>query len=61
MASRPPVHHPSSSDFDQTTQMRRIVQRARELLKQSLPDTFLGRKTFEPFPQQGEPAREQDQ
>jgi hypothetical protein len=56
----PPVYHASNTDLDQTTQTRRIVQQARELLKQSSPDTFLGRKTFEPTPQQARQAREQD-
>jgi len=36
------------------------MREMRELLKLPLPDTFLGRKTFEPFPQEGEQAREQD-
>jgi hypothetical protein len=53
MKSRPPVFRASSTDFDQATELRRLVQEAREVLKQPLPDTFLGRKTFEPFPQEG--------
>jgi hypothetical protein len=60
MASRPPVYHACSTDFDQTAEMRRVVQQARELLKQPPPDTFLGRRTFEPFPQEGKQAREQN-
>jgi hypothetical protein len=60
MASRPPVYHASGTDFDQTTEMRRVVKQARELLAQSSPDTFLGRRTFEPFPRESEQAREQD-
>jgi len=55
-----PVYHASSTDLDQTAQTRRVVQQARELLKQSPPDTFLGRRTFEPFPLERERAREQD-
>ena len=61
MVSRPLVYYrASSTDFDQTTEMRRVMQQARELLKQSPPDTFLGRRTFEPFPREGEQARERD-
>jgi hypothetical protein len=51
MRSRTPVYR-ARSDVDQTNEMRRVVQQARELLRQSPPDTFLGRKTFEPFPKQ---------
>jgi hypothetical protein len=60
MTSRPLVYRISSTDFDQTTEMRRIVQQARELLKQPSPDTFLGRRTFEPFPWESTQVCEQD-
>jgi hypothetical protein len=35
-------------------QMRDEIARSRELLKGPLPDTFLGRKTQEPFPKEEE-------
>jgi hypothetical protein len=31
-------------------QARELAARSRELLKTAMPDTFLGRKTQEPFP-----------
>jgi len=33
---------------------RKIVVWSREVLKEPMPDTFLGRKTQEPFPNQDE-------
>ncbi len=50
MTSRPPVYHPFGSHSDQSAEVRRLLQEANDLLQASLPDTFLGRKTFEPFP-----------
>jgi hypothetical protein len=35
-------------------QMRDAIARSREILKGALPDTFLGRKSQEPFPKEGE-------
>jgi hypothetical protein len=35
-------------------QMRDSIARSREILKGVLPDTFLGRKTQEPFPKEEE-------
>jgi len=58
MTSRLLVYRASSTNFDQATELRRLVQEAREVLKQPLPDTFLGRKTFEPFPQEPKPDAE---
>ncbi|RZN08512.1 hypothetical protein CWO91_22345 [Bradyrhizobium genosp. SA-3] len=34
----------------QTVHMRDILARSLVILKQAVPDTFLGRKTHEPFP-----------
>ena len=53
MASNTPIFRPSELPFEkeQNKHVRRvIIDRARELLKQPPPDTFVGRKTQEPFP-----------
>ena len=49
-----PVFRPLPVDHDTVEYMRRIARESRELLKQSPPDTFLGRKTHEPFPDDGD-------
>ncbi|WP_407180258.1 hypothetical protein [Bradyrhizobium sp. STM 3562] len=36
----------------QTERTREITKQAVELLRQPVPDTFLGRKTQEPFPRE---------
>lgn len=41
----------SASDSQATEQSRKLVAQSRELLKQSRPDTFAGRKAEEPPPQ----------
>jgi len=43
------VRYPTSIE-DQVAQLRRTLEAAREVLKQPPPDTFLGRKSAEPFP-----------
>lgn len=45
-----PVHGPNPIDHEQAEQMREVVDKARELLKQPPPDTFIGRGTRDPFP-----------
>ncbi|WP_407188585.1 hypothetical protein [Bradyrhizobium centrosematis] len=45
-----PVFWPLPVEREQAEYMRQIVRECRELLKQPLPDTFLGRRTYEPFP-----------
>jgi hypothetical protein len=50
MTSRLQVYRASTTNQDLVAELRRLVQDARALLKQPPPDTFLGRKTFEPFP-----------
>ncbi|MCP3395358.1 hypothetical protein NLM27_42290 [Bradyrhizobium sp. CCGB12] len=45
-----PVYRPSPIDHEQAEQMREIAEKARQLLRQAAPDTFLGRKTCEPPP-----------
>jgi len=34
--------------------LRKLIAWSREILKRPMPDTFLGRKTQEPFPRQDE-------
>ena len=46
------VYRPLPVDHEQAEYMRQFVRECRELLKQTPPDTFLGRRTHEPF--QGE-------
>ncbi len=53
------IYRPLPVEQDQTEYMRRIVRECRELLKQPLPDTFLGRKTMEPF--EGDPNATPDE
>ncbi|UWU82654.1 hypothetical protein N2605_23990 [Bradyrhizobium yuanmingense] len=48
------VYRPLPADREQTEYMRQIVRECRELLKQSPPDTFLGRRTHEPFQREGD-------
>lgn len=43
------VYRPLPADRELAEYMRRIVRECRELLKQTPPDTFLGRRTHEPF------------
>ena len=42
----------SPAEQEQTDYMRRIARECRELLKQPLPETFLGRKTQEVPPEE---------
>ncbi len=57
MADRGDFRPPSITPFIE--QLREIIARSRELLKEPPPDTFLGRKTQEPFPTQFPEADEQ--
>jgi hypothetical protein len=52
MANRPPVFRPHETDPKQAEQTREIAKTSREVLQQPEPDTFLGRKTHEPFPRE---------
>ncbi|WP_271599298.1 MULTISPECIES: hypothetical protein [unclassified Bradyrhizobium] len=45
-----PVFRPIPIDADQAEHMRQVAQKSRELLSEPAPDTFLGRKAQEPFP-----------
>lgn len=40
----------------QTERAREIARRSVEILKASAPDTFLGRKTHDPFPSETQPS-----
>ena len=44
------VHNEASAISAQNAQMRGQIAKALAILKMALPDTFLGRKTQEPFP-----------
>ena len=44
------VYRPLHSDADYTERVRELVKESRDVLKRPNPDTFLGRKTQEPFP-----------
>jgi hypothetical protein len=47
------VCHPSRPQDDAIAeQSREIIAQSFELLKRAKPDTFLGRRTFEPFPKE---------
>ncbi|MGX1164258.1 hypothetical protein AB7M16_000524 [Bradyrhizobium sp. USDA 372] len=46
------VHYPLQSDAAHIEMARETVREAMEVLRQSRPDTFLGRETYKPFPMQ---------
>ena len=48
------VHDLASDIAEQNAQMREIIAKALEVLRAPIPDTFLGRKTQEPFPREDE-------
>jgi hypothetical protein len=50
MPSRQRIYHPVATDAKQAAQMRQALDEAREALRLPLSDTFLGRRSFEPFP-----------
>jgi hypothetical protein len=53
MRYRPIIFRPSKmkeQDAMQADQAREVIHRALEVLRSPTPDTFLGRKTQEPFP-----------
>jgi len=51
-----PIYRPLSIDAEHVAQMRRVVREAREVLKRSPPDTFLGRSSADPVPHASDPA-----
>ncbi|CAL78007.1 hypothetical protein BRADO4257 [Bradyrhizobium sp. ORS 278] len=44
------VHFPLKIDAENVDRIRKALAESLELLKQNRPDTFLGRKSYEPFP-----------
>ncbi|WP_448031372.1 hypothetical protein [Bradyrhizobium liaoningense] len=48
MAKQP--HYPLQSDEKHVQQVREAIRKARKVLELPQPDTFLGRRTHEPFP-----------
>jgi hypothetical protein len=52
MLDRRSFYSPSKIDKEYAERTRALVKTSRELLRQSLPDTFLGRKTREPLLQE---------
>lgn len=46
------VHRPTAIEHEQNDQMLKVAEKARTLLKQPMPDTFLGRETYKPFPKE---------
>lgn len=40
-------HHGLTAALDE---LRKVIAQAREILDQPTPDTFLGRRTYEPYP-----------
>ena len=51
------VHNEASAITEQNALMRDQIARALQVLKTKLPDTFLGRKTHEPFPSESDAER----
>ena len=58
------THYPLQSDQKHVEQVRDAIRESRRALDLPLPDTFLGRRTHEPFPseqdddaQDGQPRR----
>ena len=49
------VHDLTSDIAEQNARIREITAEASKVLAQPAPDTFLGRKTQEPFPMEREP------
>ena len=51
------IHHEASKIAELNTSLREQIAKALEILKTAVPDTFLGRKTYEPFPSEEERQR----
>ena len=52
MAKQP--HFPLQSDEKHVEQVRQAIRESLEVLTLPLPDTFLGRRTHEPFPSEND-------
>ena len=51
-----PIRFHLASDAEHTEHARKAIRTALEVLARSQPDTFLGRKSYEPFPKEGSDA-----
>ena len=61
MLVRRGICRPSQEEADELKRLREIVAETRAILMRfPLPDTFLGRKTQEPFPREDQIARDLD-
>lgn len=59
MLVRRGICRPSQEDTDELKRLREIVAETRAILMRfPVPDTFLGRKTQEPFPREAQIARD---
>ena len=45
----PYIFRPNAADAEYAEQIRELIKASREVLQQPKPDSFLGRKTQEPF------------
>lgn len=53
------THYPLESDEKHVERARKAIRESREVLMLPRPDTFLGRRTHEPFPsEQGDDAQD---
>lgn len=50
------VHLLTAEIVAQNAVIREVIAQATEILKTPVPDTFLGRKTYEPYPIEPHPA-----
>jgi hypothetical protein len=46
------IHVPLLSDAERVARARKAIREALDVLAMSSPDTFLGRKSYEPFPKE---------
>lgn len=46
------IHHPLQIDAAHVQMAREAISEVLEVLRQPMPDTFLGRETYKPFPKQ---------
>ncbi len=49
---------PRPSLAELVEELRKLIAWSREVLKEPMPDTFLGRKTQEPFPEERRPPED---
>lgn len=58
MPLRRGIRRPSQREIDELERLRKFAREAREVLNRiSPPDTFIGRKTQEPFPKEAQSDR----